>query len=179
MRIPVLLRARQGFTLVEMMIVLAIAAIVLGLGMPSFNDSVRDKRLSTLTSEFISSVYVARNESLTRRRIITLQPDANGWNVGWTINDGNTVLHRFISPDQLITILAVDANNDVLNLSDLSFSPSGKVTRHVLNATGTIGSVNVMVCDSNRTTERGRTLSISPLGTLQNNVHPDSALCNP
>lgn len=170
-----------GFTLVEMMIVLAVVAILVGIGMPSFNDSLRDKRLSALTSEFISSVYVARNESLTRRKLITLTPIAAGWQAGWTINDGATVLHRYVNPNVNQNLPAnqaemqvLDTGNAPLAIAEFDFNPNGRVS----TTGGATASINILICDD-RTGERGRTLTLSPFGALQNTVHDDASICNP
>lgn len=170
-----------GFTLVEMMIVLAIVAILLGIGLPSFNEGMRDKRLSSMTSEFISAVYVARNEALTRRKSITLAPLADGWAFGWIINDGPTVLHTYVNPNiQLgdggqsdMRVAIFNAENNALDSRSFVFLPRGQVTYGV---GGLIGGVTVRICDD-RPAERGRTLAVSAFGTVQNTEHLTPELC--
>lgn len=166
-----------GFTLVEMMIVLAIVAILLGIGMPSFTDSMRDKRLSALTSEFISAIYVARNESLTRRKSITLEAAPAGWAAGWTINDGDTVLHRYANPNpdavEEQQILIFNGADTAIAPELFTFSTKGQVSN---SATNTIGNVSILICDD-RDDERGRTLAVTAFGTVQNTAHQDSDIC--
>lgn len=160
-----------GFTLVEMLIVMAIVAILVGVGMPTFNDSMRDRRLGSVTSEYISAVYVARNESLTRRQPITLAPLEGGWQAGWTISDGTNVLHRFDNPDQGdIQILF-----QTPGVNSLQFNANGRVT---LNASNSLANVSLLICDE-RPHERGRTLNLSAFGAVENTVHVDDSLCNP
>lgn len=168
-----------GFTLVESMIVLAIVAILLGVGLPSFNESMRDKRLSSMTSEFISSVYIARNESLTRRKTVQLAPLVTGWQTGWIVLEGTNVLHRYINPNAApdgshsdMRVAVLDANNNALDAGRFVFSTKGKVRF----STGTIGGVNVLICDD-RTNERGRTLAVSAFGTVHNTAHQTPELC--
>lgn len=168
-----------GFTLVEMMIVLAIVAILLGIGMPSFNESMRDKRLSSMTSEFISSVYIARNESLVRRKSVQLDPLVTGWQTGWIIREGTNVLHRYINPnaepggsESDMRVAVWNTANVPLAAGRFVFTPNGKVQF----TGGTIGGVNVLICDD-RPRERGRTLAVSAFGTVQNTPHATSEAC--
>ena len=47
---------RSGFTLIELMITLAVAAIVLTVGIPSFREMMRENRLATQTNEFLAAL---------------------------------------------------------------------------------------------------------------------------
>ena len=161
----------SGFTLVEMLIVLAILAILVGVGMPTFSDSMRDRRLGSVTSEYISAIYIARNESLTRRQLITLTPLPAGWQAGWSISDGVNVLHQYVNPDPDDTEIRFPG----AGVSSLRFNANGRVT---MNNGTTLANISLLVCDS-RDDERGRTLNLSAFGAVENVVHEDSTLCNP
>ena len=54
---------RGGFTLLELMVTLAIVAIVLTVGIPSFREMMRENRLATQTNEFLAAL--ARVEEAT------------------------------------------------------------------------------------------------------------------
>lgn len=161
----------MGFTLVEMLIVLAILAILLGVGMPTFNDTMRDRKLGSVTSEYISAIYIARNESLTRRQLITLTPLPAGWQAGWTISDGVIVLHQYTNPDPEDTEIRFQTEG----VSSLRFNANGRVT---VNNDNTLANISLLVCDG-RNDERGRTLNLSAFGAVENVVHNDGTLCNP
>lgn len=165
----------RGFTVVELMLVVAILAILVGVGLPSFSNSVKDKRISSITSEFISAVYVARNEALTRRAVVTLDQNPAGWQAGWSINREGAELHAFTNATPDISLQLVGVGNTPLSIARFSFKPSGQVTN---DASNTIGSISVLICDD-RSNERGRTLTISPFGNVQNAAHADATTCNP
>lgn len=65
-RRPAHLRSR-GFTLFELMLAIAVAAIVLGFGVPAFQSFIKASRMTGVANEFLSAVYLARSEAIKRR----------------------------------------------------------------------------------------------------------------
>jgi type IV fimbrial biogenesis protein FimT len=86
-------RAVKGFTLVEMLIVVAIMAILLALAVPSFNSTVRDNRVLSATNSLAASVAQARSEAVKRGRMVSICPSSGAytncvgtnWATGWII----------------------------------------------------------------------------------------------
>ncbi|MES2999609.1 MAG: GspH/FimT family pseudopilin [Pseudomonadota bacterium] len=85
-------RAR-GFTLIELMIVLAIVSILAGASIPSMQSLVRSIRLSSATNDFIAALTITRSEAVKRhgRVVMCKSPDglacaaAGGWEQGWIV----------------------------------------------------------------------------------------------
>ena len=77
---------RSGFTLLELMVTLAIVAIVLTVGIPSFREMMRENRLATQTNEFLAALALARSEALKRGVRVTLCKSADG--ASCTTDDG-------------------------------------------------------------------------------------------
>ena len=48
-----------GFSLIELMVAIAIVAILLAVAFPNFEDSMRRNRLATTTNELLGSVALA------------------------------------------------------------------------------------------------------------------------
>jgi type IV fimbrial biogenesis protein FimT len=69
---------QSGFTLMELIITMAIAAIVLAIGVPSFQEMMRSNRLATQTNEFLGALALARSEAIKRGRRVTLCKSADG-----------------------------------------------------------------------------------------------------
>jgi type IV fimbrial biogenesis protein FimT len=95
----------RGYSLFELVMTLALAGLVLGLGLPSLGSIVADQRLRAETDALFHAVHLARKESIVRRRIVTICPsrdgtscDADGdWSAGWIMfaNIGRSTLgHR-------------------------------------------------------------------------------------
>jgi type IV fimbrial biogenesis protein FimT len=71
------MKRNTGFTLIELMVTLALAAIVLTLAVPSFQEIIRDNRLATQTNDFISALNLARSEAIKRGVRVTLCQSAD------------------------------------------------------------------------------------------------------
>jgi prepilin-type N-terminal cleavage/methylation domain-containing protein len=74
-------RRSRGFTLYELMITIALAAVIFGLGVPAFRDFARNGRLSGAANEMLVTIVAARNEAV-RRNVRTSfcpadSPDSN------------------------------------------------------------------------------------------------------
>ncbi len=59
-------RFSSGFTLIELMMTIAILAIILAIGIPSFQNLFENSRFNRANDEFISAVNLARSEAITR-----------------------------------------------------------------------------------------------------------------
>lgn len=61
-----------GFTLTEMMIAVAIMAILLAAGMPSFQTFIQNAQIRTTAESMQSGLHLARSEALRRNAHVTL-----------------------------------------------------------------------------------------------------------
>ncbi len=81
----------KGFTLIELMITLAIAAILLVIGIPSFRDLMIRSRLSGQVQEFYGAISFARSEAIKRGSFVSICKSADGsqcggnWSDGWIV----------------------------------------------------------------------------------------------
>jgi type IV fimbrial biogenesis protein FimT len=66
------MRNTRGFTLIELLYTVGVAALVLGIGVPSFIDQVRSTRMSAATNTLLTALYVARSEAVKQRARITV-----------------------------------------------------------------------------------------------------------
>ena len=76
----------HGFTLIELMAVLTLAAIILTIGVPSFQEIIRNNRFATQANTLISSINLARSEAVKRGTRVTLCKSSDGQSCA--TNDG-------------------------------------------------------------------------------------------
>jgi type IV fimbrial biogenesis protein FimT len=82
------LRRHAAFSLIEVLAVLAIAAILLAAGAPDLRDLVRTQQLKTATGDLFAAIGLARAQALARGELVTLLPKGEGgtdWRRGWTV----------------------------------------------------------------------------------------------
>ncbi len=83
MELPVIAR---GFTLIELMVVLAIAGIVLMIGVPEMTQFAADQRVRVVVSEIHGDLMFARADALNnQRRIIVEGINTVDWTNGWRV----------------------------------------------------------------------------------------------
>lgn len=85
--------ARQGgFTLMELMVVVAIMAILAGLAAPSFSRWIQQTEVNSARDSLEASIFLARTEALRTGAPVTLRPlcpgAANPWDCGWQVTTG-------------------------------------------------------------------------------------------
>lgn len=76
----------RGYTMIELMTVLAIAMILLAVGVPSFNSLLQAHRMTTTVNNFFAAVNLARSEAIHRGVRVDLVPaDGIDWAKGWIV----------------------------------------------------------------------------------------------
>ena len=78
---------QRGFTLIELMITLAIAVVLLVVAVPSFVSFQRNSQLTSLTNSLVASIYAARGEAMKTGFNAFVVPTGNGsdWKTGWVV----------------------------------------------------------------------------------------------
>ena len=125
------MKTSKGLTVIELLVAMAIAAVLLTYAIPAFNDFSDQRRMASSTNMFIAGVNYARSEAARLGTTVTLQTvdaasGANEWGPGFcvTANDpGNcdNPLNTF-EPDTLLTLDGVDGLD---GLDRLSFDSRG------------------------------------------------------
>ncbi len=62
---------QEGFTLIEMMVVIVIVAIIVGLGLPGLRSFIAGNRLVTQTNDVLSALQIARSEATRLNASVT------------------------------------------------------------------------------------------------------------
>jgi len=162
-----------GFSMVELIVVLAVIGILLSIAVPPFRDFLRNNQLASISHEFVASTNLARSEAVRRGGRVTLCRSATGaacagsgnWDQGWIV---------FADPDNDAT---VDAGEEVLQVHRAVQGGStlvgniNVVSRITFDAQGRPGQAGtVTLCN----TGEGVDIILSPMGRLRT---AEAALC--
>lgn len=82
-----------GFTLVEMLITVAVLGILAGMAIPTFREFIAGQRVRTATSDLYSSIIFARSEAMKRNaqvNIVRAGGAGTAWENGWTVQLAST-----------------------------------------------------------------------------------------
>lgn len=128
-------RVLTGFTVIELLVVVAIAAILVALGAPSFSEMMRRNRLSAAASALQVSLSLARSEAVKRgsdaRVTVAANTTAGAWTNGWTVFvDGTGTANGGVAP----TVDTTGAT--AVTRVEVVAAPTGPVS------TGQTGSLN-------------------------------------
>lgn len=86
-------RSARGFTLMELLVTLAVAAVFVAIAVPSYRATINRNSVATQVNDFLTDLNYARSEAVTRGMIVrmckstdgTACATAGGWQQGWII----------------------------------------------------------------------------------------------
>lgn len=102
-----------GFTLIELMIVVALLVIFATIALPSFSYLIKSNRTQSAASELTSLLQYARAEAVTRNVDITATASSGSW----TVSQGETPLRNL---DKLQSSLSIKPAS-----TSVTFYPNG------------------------------------------------------
>lgn len=171
--VGVMTMKQHGFTVLELMVALAIGGILAVLVIPGVRGMIGNSRLTTYTNDFITHALLARSEAMRRGRSIVIcgsaQPElatpachnstaTTDWSKGWVVfvdtNDDGVY-------DATEEILRRQVINDSKTVIKINFSLAGGTSRIVYSPKGMLDNdhssvsataevpVAVAVCNDN------------------------------
>ncbi|MCF6252210.1 MAG: GspH/FimT family pseudopilin [Methylococcaceae bacterium] len=158
----------KGFSLIELMITIAIAAIVMGIGIPGFVQVIKNNRLATNANELISSINLSRSEAIKRNVRVFVERKGgtssnwdNGWNVFIDLNSDNTYNS---GTDTLLKTYPALSNSYTLRTGAnyanwISFLPSG-----LINSSSGTNNDSFRLCATAGDTVNSRKITINTVG---------------
>lgn len=181
--------SQHGLTLIELMIGLAVGAVLLSLAIPNFASLVEKNRIAADTNSLATALNTARNAAVERETWIVLcpsdQPDATDaqcktgaaaakdWSSGWLMYAFTTV-----TPSMNLTQTDFDYQSSNTNYTLLQRN-TGTYTQNVLNYNEAAGDRHLIyrldgtlkdasttrfsICDSNKEAT-GKLITISAVG---------------
>lgn len=143
----------KGFTLIEMMVTIAIIGILASIGMPAYKNTITSMRMSAEINALSNSLNFARTEAMKRGSTTSVCPVSSGacttstdWSGGWSTFLNSTSTELSIAPSL--------SNGDTLT-STLTIPPQ-------FNAAGyTFFTGKISLRDANNTTNMRRCIAFT------------------
>ena len=117
---------QAGFTLIELMVVVAMVAIIAGLATPSWNTMIVNNRIRAAVNDWTQSFYFARSEAIRQNVAVTICASsdgsnctASGYEAGWIIKTG------------LPNVTGSTILQDTLPLQRATLTPSSNAARAI------------------------------------------------
>lgn len=76
---------QQGFTLIEVLMVIVIIGVFMALAAPSFRTYTASQRVKTASFDLYASLVFARSEAIKRRQTVTVAANGGDWAAGWAV----------------------------------------------------------------------------------------------
>lgn len=98
------MKRQSGFSLVELMAVVAVLIVLAGVGLPSMTQMIVNQRIKTTSSDLFASILRTRSEAIKRNTDVSMTPTTN-WSTGWTIpspNAGEPALATFVTRSSIV-----------------------------------------------------------------------------
>lgn len=83
-----------GFTAIELMVTVAIVAVLAALAAPSFSSLIERWQVRQAAEDLRSTIYFARSEAIKRGGNVSFAANASGWAVGWGVTSGADTLQQ-------------------------------------------------------------------------------------
>ena len=85
----------SGFTVVELLVVMAVLAIIVTVGIPNFGPTIANSRATAAANDLLGALQLARSEAVRLNEPVEISPTTAGnWADGWTISRGGTPIRQ-------------------------------------------------------------------------------------
>ncbi|MFK7864756.1 MAG: GspH/FimT family pseudopilin [Pseudohongiellaceae bacterium] len=161
---------QRGFSLIELLVVVAILSILLAVSLPNFQDMIESNGTNSQAKLFLTTLNLARSEAIKRGGNVAIcasedgaDCDEDAWGDGWIVffdanGDADGTAGSVDANDTLIRVFdSVGSSNvitfsgDLFEYNNLGFSANG-------------GTQTLLICPASATAANARSIVIGPSG---------------
>jgi type IV fimbrial biogenesis protein FimT len=161
-------RRLEGLSLIEMLVVVAIVAILASVGIPSFNEWIQNTQIRTAAESIASGLQSARAEAIRRSTPIEFNLTGNGGagETGWQIIERNTgaVLQSATPGEGARNATLATTPGDARTVT---FSSLGRALDSNADATPVLTQINIDNPSVNSSVSRDLQIGISVGGSIR------------
>lgn len=165
------MKRKNGFTLIELIVVMAVIAILTMYAVPSFKVSMVNNRLIGETTNLTSMLNLARTESLRRNDYVSICPSSNGTSCSGTDYSIGAVIFTDSANTGLTTGTQVIR---VFNKFPSQQDKGKGITKITFSPVGAINFGNILVCTPNY---NSYSIMIGSDGSIQKNKNTGDGGC--
>ena len=137
----------HGFTLVEMLVTLAVFAVLMMIAIPSMQPFLQSQSVKNASMDINSTVELARSEAIKRNATVDVTANnATDWSQGWVVSQGTNVIRNQDSLGNVVITpssgsFSFDGNGRMTTTgSTFTVEPLNKVGSQPLCLTVTVGA---------------------------------------
>lgn len=159
--------AERGFSLLEIVVTLAILAIGAALAMPMFRDVIRNTAVSNSTNDLVTALSSARSESIRRGVQVAVRSTSGGadWSTGWSVIADSDRSGTFTGADEVVSRYPALANQYRVYAKNAGAGGDGIVVFN-MNGGVTSGGYDLNVCFPSSDSAKSRRIRVRASGNV-------------
>lgn len=180
---------QSGFTLIELMVTVAVAAVLLSIAAPSFSRLIASNRITAQTNEFVGGLNLARAEAVRQGQGVSIRSDSAGidFGTGWKVFKDPTygggavapvtadVIRHATTPSGRTTLRRVTLSGTTYTDATTSLADRMYVSFNARGGNNGGSPAYFRVCDASNSALPGRIVQVTTVGRVS--VASSSTTC--